>query len=414
MKRLIVKTLGVLLIVIMLSQGGVSFAVTKSEINSQKSKQNEINNQISDAEEKKEEITAEKNKTVEEVNKLNTQISDYENQINELDSKISELKNKIKESEEKLNKAEEDYTNQEKLLEARLVAMQEAGETSYLDFILSSDSITDLISNYYLISEVTSKDTELLEEIQKQKEEIQKAKEQLESSKRELDTSKASKKSVSTQLKTAKIEKDKQVEQLSEDEKEIQAQIDELREYNAQISNEIKAAEQKYAAQLAELKAKQNAASSNSSGSKTRNGTTTSGSNTVSPSAGSGKYIRPVSSGSITSGWYYTSGGFHGAVDYGVPVGTPVYASATGVVIKTANLNYSYGTYVVIQDIYGMQEWYAHGSSLCVLVGQSVQQGQVIMYSGNSGHSTGPHLHFEMRVAPYDYSSCRVNPQNYL
>ena len=92
----------------------------------------------------------------------------------------------IKESEEKLTKSQKEYTKQQDLLNSRLVAIQEAGDTSYLDFILSSSSLTDLISNYYLVTELTTSDTELLEKIQKQKEEIEKAKIELESNKNEL------------------------------------------------------------------------------------------------------------------------------------------------------------------------------------------------------------------------------------
>ena len=131
---------------------------------------------------------------------------------------------------------------------------------------------------------------------------------------------------------------------------------------------------------------------------------------------GSGVLARPVASGSVTAGMYYPSGSYHGAIDYGVPAGTPVYAAADGVVIKTANLTTSYGTYVVIQHANGIQTWYAHGTSgsICVSAGQTVSRGQQIMKSGNSGHSTGAHLHFEVRVAPYDYNTCRVNPTKYM
>jgi murein DD-endopeptidase MepM/ murein hydrolase activator NlpD len=113
---------------------------------------------------------------------------------------------------------------------------------------------------------------------------------------------------------------------------------------------------------------------------------------------------------------YYSSGSYHGALDYGVSAGTPVYAAATGVVIKTANLTSSYGTYVVIQHANGLQTWYAHGTSGSITVseGQTVSKGQQIMLSGNTGHSTGPHLHFEVRVSPYNYSNCRVDPRNYM
>ena len=193
--------LGMLIVTIMLLQTTSVFAANVNDLNNQKASNQE---KINETQKEKEEVAAEKKKVTAEVEKLNTQITDYENQIDELDSKISDLNSKISESQSKLNKAEEDYINQQKLLESRLVAIQEAGETSYLDFLLSSEDITDLISNYYLISEIATNDTQLLENIQKQKEEIKKAKEELESSKRELDTSKASKESVSVQLKTAK------------------------------------------------------------------------------------------------------------------------------------------------------------------------------------------------------------------
>ena len=68
------------------------------------------------------------------------------------------------------------------------MATYEAGETSYLDFLLSSDGIIDFISNFYLVSEIATSDAELLDSIQKQKEEIQQAKTDLENDKKELDT----------------------------------------------------------------------------------------------------------------------------------------------------------------------------------------------------------------------------------
>jgi len=404
MKSLVLKFLGVCLVLIMLMQGGVSLAASTSQLNSQKQENQEKINEVN---EKKEEVTEQKNKTVDEVNKLNNQINDYQKQIDELDAKISNLNNKISESEQKLNKAQEDYTNQEELLESRLVTMQEAGETSYLDFLLSSDSITDLISNYYLISEVTTKDTELLEKIQKQKEEIQKAKEDLENSKRELDTSKASKQSATVQLKTAKAEKDEQVEKLSEDEKKLQQQIDELREANKSIDSQIQAA------QAAIKRAQEEAArrSSSNSGKSGSSGTPT--------SAGSSGFIYPVPSGytTITTGMYYKSGHFHGAVDFGTGGinGQPVYAVADGYVVTSTRLSGSYGNYILIAHYNGLYTLYAHGQdgSRTVSAGDTVKQGQQIMRVGSTGNSTGPHLHFEVRTSPGTYA-CRQDPRNYL
>ncbi len=418
MKKLSVKLIGGLIIAIMLLQTSTVFATsTKDKIDQQTNAQSENNKKINDAKSNLSDVQEQKSDAQDQVNDLATKISTYQAQIDELDDKIDDLNNKITDSQNKLNQKQEDFEKQEDLLEKRLVTIQEAGDTSYLDFLLSSDGITDLISNYYLASEVATADTELLEKIQNEKKEIEQAKEELENSKKELDTSKAEKQGVSTQLQEAKKEKSAQVAKLADDEKAIQEEIDALQEANVQIAKEIKANQAKYAA---ELKALENQQKNNNSSSGNKNnsnsGSNNSGSNGNYNSGGSGRLQRPVSSGSVTAGMYYPSGSYHGAIDYGVPAGTPVYAADAGVVIKTANLTYSYGTYVVIQHIGGLQTWYAHGTSgsICVSEGQTVSRGQQIMRSGNSGHSTGAHLHFEVRVAPYDYNTCRVNPANYM
>ena len=386
-KSLVLKMLGTLIVAIMLLQTTSTFAANVNDLNNQKASNQE---KINETQKEKEEVAAEKKKVTAEVEKLNTQITDYENQIDELDSKISDLNSKISESQSKLNKAEEDYTNQQKLLESRLVAIQEAGETSYLDFLLSSEGITDLISNYYLVSEIATNDTQLLENIQKQKEEIKKAKEELESSKRELDTSKASKESVSVQLKTAKNDKDKQVAQLSEDEKKLQAKLDELRQANRSIDSQIQAAQEAIRRYQEEQKRKQQSSSSSSSSSSS-GGTT---------KAGSSGFIYPVPSGytRVTTGMYYSSGSYHGAIDFGSGGinGQPVYAVADGYVVTSTRLSGSYGNYILIAHANGLYTLYAHGQdgSRTVSAGQTVTQGQQIMRVGSTGNSSRTTLTF--------------------
>ena len=87
----------------------------------------------------------------------------------ELDGQIGNLNGQIADAENTLNKAQEDFDKQEKLMEARLIAVQEQGDTSLLDVLLSSENIVDLISRYYFVTELASADTELLEGIKKQK-----------------------------------------------------------------------------------------------------------------------------------------------------------------------------------------------------------------------------------------------------
>ena len=415
MKKLVLKLFGVIVASIVLLQVPVSMATSAtSELENQK----EANEQkIEENEQKKEEITAEKNQTVQEVEDISNQISSYESQIAELDTKIADLNTQISENEAKLAEAEEDYKQQEELLEKRLVASYEAGETSYLDFLLSSDGIVDFISNYFLVTEIATTDAELLDSIEQQKNEIEQAKTDLEKDKRELDTSKAEKQSVATELEQTKSEKNAKVAKLSEDEQAIQAQIDELAEANKSLDAEILRKQQQIQEQLRKQQEQANKGNSNSSGGSSSSGG--SGSSTGGGSVSNSGFIYPVPSGyaRITTGLYYSSGQYHGGVDFGSGGinGQPVYAVADGVVVTAKALTTSYGNYVIIAHSNGLYTLYAHGQmgSIRVSEGQYVSQGQQIMNVGSTGNSTGPHLHFEVRTSPGTYS-CRVNPMKYL
>ena len=410
MKKYMFKLMGIVTILIFMLQVNFSIAATTTELNNEKEQNQQ---EIEEKNQQKEEIQAKKSATVEEIEQITSQIQDYENQINELDTKIQDLSNQIQESEEKLNKAQEDYTKQEELLEARLVANYEAGETSFLDVLLSSDSITDLISNYYLVTEIATNDAELLEKIENEKEEIEKAKQELENSKKELDTSKAQKQSVSVQLQSSKAEKDQYVTKLTADEQAIQSQIDELNEANKSIDAEIRQKEAEMKRKLEEYKKQQQ--QNNSSSSSGSNGGTSTDGGAVSSSG----FIYPVPSAysRITTGINYSSGQYHGAVDFGSAGinGQPVYAVADGIVYTAKALTTSYGNYVIIMHDNGLYTLYAHGQagSIRVSEGQRVTQGQQIMNIGSTGNSSGPHLHFEVRVSPGTYD-CRRNPMNYL
>ncbi|MCX6790203.1 MAG: M23 family metallopeptidase [Candidatus Kaiserbacteria bacterium] len=106
------------------------------------------------------------------------------------------------------------------------------------------------------------------------------------------------------------------------------------------------------------------------------------------------------------------------AVDIGGARGTPIHAAADGIVIIARNnggWNGGYGNYVVITHSNGTQTLYAHMKNTIVSPGQSVGNGQIIGFVGMTGHTTGPHLHFEVRGAANPFRSCRVgsvcNPQ---
>ena len=402
MKKTLSMILGVLITIVLLMNHVEVLAKSaeQEELENEKSK---VDSQIKEAQEKQEQLEAEKSETMKTVESLITQISSVQKEVDELESKISDLQTEISSRERDIEQKEEEYNEQEKLLDARIVALYKSGDTSYLDVLLTSSSITDFLAKYYMAEELINYDKELMQSIKQQKADIETEKTKLEADKKELDTSLAQTEQKKTSLKSLKNEKEDYVAQLTAEEKEVQEEIEELEEENRKIANEIKEAQIRYQKQLEELK--------NNSGSS-------------SSQSGSGYFIRPVSSGPITATAYYSSGKFHGAVDYGVSVGTPVKAAADGVVMTTKNLSSSYGTYVVIQHANGLQTYYAHGKSGSISVepGEIVKQGQQIMLSGNTGNSSGPHLHFEVRKSPYNYSysakaygqDSRVDPLQYL
>lgn len=119
-------------------------------------------------------------------------------------------------------------------------------------------------------------------------------------------------------------------------------------------------------------------------------------------------YIKPLAGGRFTSGYGMRWGRLHKGVDWACPVGTTVYASSAGTVIQ-ASYNGGYGYNVVISHPDGKMTRYAHNSKLLVKVGQKVTQGQPIAQSGNTGRSTGPHVHFEIYV-----NGTAVNPLKYI
>ena len=117
--------------------------------------------------------------------------------------------------------------------------------------------------------------------------------------------------------------------------------------------------------------------------------------------------IWPVQ-GPVTSPFGWRWGRMHEGIDIGVPYGTPIHAAASGTIIY-CGWEGGYGNLTVIDHGNNLATAYGHQSSIAVGCGQQVTQGQVIGYVGSTGHSTGPHLHFEVRV-----NGSPVDPMGYL
>lgn len=371
------------------------FAVTSSEL---QNKKKDVKNSISSAEKELKNIEQEKSETLKEVENLVNEINKYENEIDILEKQIQEKENKISESEKEIEKLQKDLEEKQELLDNRLVALYESGNTSYIELLLSSADLTDFISKYYLITEIATYDTELIKSISENKGNLEKVKQELELSKSELDKDKSEIEEKKKTVNASKTEKESKVKSLSKKEADTIKQIDELKAYENSINNQIIKLQKEYDEQQ-----KNN---NNSQGGS-------SNSNNKTSSYGFGY---PTQSAIITTKYGvegpYWSSGRHTGLDFKAAKGTPVFSIGNGKVVDTGYSN-AYGNYVEIYHGNNIYSFYAHASSVQVKAGQDVTKGQQIMLSGATGNVTGPHLHFEIRTPGARYANC-VDPMKYL
>ncbi len=390
-----IKIIFILLIIIIIPINILtSYAATTNEL---KQQQQQNQQSIKDVEEEQEKVKDQMSNIQKEVEELNNQISNYEIEIVSLSNKIEDISNNIELMQMELSKKQKELEEKESMLEKRLVASYKAGDVSYLDFLLGSESLMDFLSNYYLIERLAESDTKLINSIKDSKKTLEESKKLLDESKKELENAKEILENKRDLLAITKNEKSTKVLQLSEEEQELEAKIEEMKAEDAKIVAAIKAAE-------AANKTQTN--TNNSSGS-------------FAPDKVPGGFALPIPSGYalVTAGWTYSNGSTHGATDFGAGgiYGQPAYASKSGTIMVTENKNDGYGTYVTINHHDGTYTLYGHGirGSICVAVGQEVSQGQQIMQVGSTGNSSGPHLHFEIRIGSGTWNE-RVNPLNYL
>ena len=112
------------------------------------------------------------------------------------------------------------------------------------------------------------------------------------------------------------------------------------------------------------------------------------------------RFLRPLNVPE-GDGFGYPGGRRHDGIDFPAPYGTPIGAAGVGTVISAGWNSGGYGNLVIVQHRLGYQTWYAHQSRFAVHVGSHVAGGVVIGYVGSTGHSTGPHLHFEVHEGHY-------------
>lgn len=315
-------------------------------------------------------IQSDVSELVSEIAELNDEITSQQIEVEFLQKQREDLLATIETTESNLEIATEEYEKQKSQLEARLVASYKAGDTSYLDMLLQSNSLTDFISNYYMITRMVSSDEEMLSKVNDQMKQLELAKLELKKEKKQLLETTEESENKAVALENMVVIKNSYISQLSAEEAEYTNKI-------VQMQTEVKRVEAEIL-QAATLN--------------------------IGFDYVGGEMAWPVPGHTrITSNYgmrtHPITGVYklHTGVDISATTGDTFIAANDGVVAK-AEYNTAYGNMVLINHGGGVSTLYAHGSEIMVEVGQEVKRGDEVLKVGSTGYSTGPHAHFEVRI----------------
>lgn len=327
---------------------------------------------------------------------LNTYVTQLDSKLTQIQQNIDSLKQQIEDKEADITKTEAELqeaenTQQEQYenMKKRCQFIYEKGDTYMMEILLKSASFGDLLNKAYYIEQLSNYDQNLLGRYKEQTKLVAATKEALEEEKQTLDDEKKAVEEEEANM-TALLSEKKQ--QIASTESEIAESASTIEEYEAQMNQQTSAIAALEASVAADKQALANQR-------KYSGGVFTWPAPSYSYiSSEFGYRVHPIYGRTI----------FHSGLDMAAPSGSPILAAADGVVVA-ATYESSMGNYVMINHGDGLYTIYMHASALYVSAGQEVSAGQQIAAVGSTGNSTGPHLHFSVRL-----NGSYVNPWNYL
>ena len=388
-------------------------AVTREEIDALMAEADGVQEQQAALEAQISEYSYEIGRTLEQKAALDAQIAELEGEVARLEAQIADCQARIEETERQLGDARERETEKYEQFRQRVRAMEEEGRMNYWMILFRATSFVDFLTRLDFVTEIMESDRRVMDELRALQAEIAGKQRELEAERLELETASAeclSKKAeldarreaanqLIIELEASRTEAESDRDILVEEAERIQAEILRLSEQLAREEEEARIRAEEEAAEAYRALREQMSVELDD----------------FVFSEGGGGYIWPVNSRRVTSpfGNRTSPGGIgstnHKGIDIGgVGYGTPVHAAKAGTVIISQYSN-SYGNFVVVSHGSGNTTLYAHMSSRLVEAGQAVSQGDILGLTGSTGHSTGPHLHFEITV-----NGTRINPLIYL
>ncbi|MEA1960901.1 MAG: peptidoglycan DD-metalloendopeptidase family protein [Bacillota bacterium] len=308
-------------------------------------------------------------------------ITKTQSEITSLSDRVSYLEEKLAVTEDEINILEDNLEKQTLFLRERLVYIYEAGDVSYLEVLLAAEDLKDFLTRYDLLNTILEQDQDLIKQIAQQQQDLRLKKSEFEVQQRELQNAQVTQLEKKEILGQQKGEKQKVLASVQTERQQCENAVAELERASNQIKTLIRQAQ--------------------SGGDQS--------------SIGTGSYTWPTPSCStITSPFgmrfhpILKRNKLHTGVDIGATYGSNIVAADSGKVVFSGYMN-GYGGTIVIDHGAGMSTLYAHQSKRLVSVGDLVTKGDTIGKVGSTGWSTGPHLHFEVRV-----NGTPVNPMDYI
>ena len=311
-----------------------------------------------------------------------------EAQLADEQARLERLTAQLEEQTRRLRILQAEYRRAVEILESRVRAIYIHGQPDVLSVLVSAESFGDVIDRYEFVNRIGLQDQRIARQVEDAR---LKAAAKRRATARTRRLAAASVQVISARTAEARVVRDELVssrDTLAAARRLKRSALTSSRETREEYLHEVAALE----AQSAELAA------------AIRNAQATSTGSGVPSAAG---FIWPVD-GTVTSGYGWRWGRMHEGIDVAAPIGAPIWAAAAGSIIYAGWLG-GYGNLVVVDHGNGLATAYAHASSIVVSVGQSVAQGETVSLVGSTGNSSGPHLHFEVRV-----NGAAVDPLLYL
>jgi murein DD-endopeptidase MepM/ murein hydrolase activator NlpD len=324
-----------------------------------------------------------------DVSSLTSLISELESELAVHERRLATLEARVEEQTRGIEHLQTQFGIAQTRLEERLVELYPNEETDALAILLQVESLGDLVDQLEYFESIGQQDQAIADQIQTLRDELRVAREQTRLTKVEVAAETkalADKTAEQVAARQALVARQEALAAARANQRSVLASTRENRHEAEEDVDAMQAQSAKLAAQIR--------ASSGGSGGSTGSGTSSSG------------FIWPVH-GIVTSGFGWRWGRMHEGIDIAAPSGTPIRAVAAGRIIYTGYMS-GYGNITIIDHGNGLATAYAHQSAFYVGSG-NVAQGTAIGAVGTTGNSTGPHLHFEVRV-----NGSPVDPMGYL